>query len=217
MADFKLTIADPKSGKCYQKEVKDAEAAPFIGLNIGETINGESFGLGGYEFQITGGSDYCGFPMRRGILGIRKKVILYGGVGFSGKMRPLRKGKKPRRKGGIRKRKTVCGHKINDKIHQINLKVTKEGSKKIADTLGGGKEAGKEGAKPEGKPAEKAAEAKPEAKPKEAPKPEAKPAETKEEQSSSKPQKSSISEKPKEEAKEAPKPEAKEAKPEEKK
>ncbi|HIH10633.1 TPA: hypothetical protein HA241_00405, partial [Candidatus Woesearchaeota archaeon] len=34
------------------------------------------------------------------------------------------------------RRKTVCGHKINEKIVQINLKVTKEGSKKLAAVLG---------------------------------------------------------------------------------
>ena len=38
MASFKLTIADPKTGKCYQKEVKDAEASQFMGLNIGEIV-----------------------------------------------------------------------------------------------------------------------------------------------------------------------------------
>ena len=31
MANFKLTIGDPKTGKCYQKEVKDAEAGHIIG------------------------------------------------------------------------------------------------------------------------------------------------------------------------------------------
>ena len=121
MAEFKLCIADPKTGKCYQKDIKDQETAPFIGLNIGESIKGEVFGMGGYEFQITGGSDYCGFPMRKGILGIRKKIQSYGGVGF----KTMKKGEK--------KRKTVCGHKINEKIVQINLKITKEGSKKLAE------------------------------------------------------------------------------------
>ncbi|MBW2979823.1 30S ribosomal protein S6e [Candidatus Woesearchaeota archaeon] len=195
MADFKLTIADPKTGKCYQKEVKDAEASPFIGLNIGEPIKGDGFGLAGYEFKITGGSDYCGFPMRSGILGIRKRVVLYGGVGFCGKMRPLRKGKKRRGQFGLRKRRTVCGHKINENVTQINLSVLKEGSKKLADALGA-----KEGEKADAKPAEKPAEK---------PKAEAKPAETKEEQSSSKPQKPAVSEKPKEAPKEEKKEEAK--------
>lgn len=121
MASFKLNISEPKTKKSYQREVKDKEAAVFLGMKIKETVHGESFGLSGYEFEITGGSDYCGFPMRRGILGIRKKISLLGGVGFKG-------GEK-----GMRKRKTVCGHKIHDKIVQINLKVTKDGAKPLAE------------------------------------------------------------------------------------
>ena len=38
MAQFKLCIANPKTGKCYQKEVKDQEAQGFLGLNVGENI-----------------------------------------------------------------------------------------------------------------------------------------------------------------------------------
>ena len=47
MADFKLCIADPSSGKCFQKEVKDNDASPFLGKNIGETMKGESIGMTG--------------------------------------------------------------------------------------------------------------------------------------------------------------------------
>jgi len=133
MASFKLCISDPSTGKTFQKEVKDSSASPFMGLNIGETIKGDSFEMSGYEFQITGGSDYCGFPMRRGILGLRKKIILYGGVGFRGDEK------------GIKRRKTVCGHKINEKISQINLKVAKQGAKKIAEIFGVSEDAKKEG------------------------------------------------------------------------
>lgn len=123
MISFKLCISD-QSGKTYQKEVKDSLARPFIGLNIGETIKGDSFEINGFEFQITGGSDYCGFPMRRGILGLRKKLVAYGGVGFRGDAK------------GIKRRKTVCGHKIHERISQINLKVVKHGNKKLAEALG---------------------------------------------------------------------------------
>lgn len=121
MVSFKLCIADPKSGKCYQKEAKDAEAQNFIGLNVGENVSGDAFGMQGYEFKVTGGSDYCGFPMRHGIQGVRKKIYSYGGVGF------------PHLKKGEKTRKTVCGHKIHEKITQINLKVLKEGAKKIGE------------------------------------------------------------------------------------
>ena len=119
MVGFKLCISDPSSGRTFQKEIKDNLARPFIGLNIGETIKGDGFDMNGYEFQITGGSDYCGFPMRKGILGMRKKITLYGGIGFRGDAK------------GIKRRKTVCGHKIHEKISQVNLKVTKSGAKKV--------------------------------------------------------------------------------------
>lgn len=118
---MKLVIADPKEGKCYQKELKAPQTTALIGKNIGETIPGDAVDLPGFEFQITGGSDYCGFPMRKGILGVRKKITLYGGVGFSGGAE------------GERRRKTVCGHKINETITQLNLKVTKEGAKKLSE------------------------------------------------------------------------------------
>ncbi len=124
MVSFKLCISDPSSGRTFQKEVKDSMARPFIGLNIGESVKGDSIEISGYELQITGGSDYCGFPMRKGILGLRKKITLYGGVGFKGDAK------------GIKRRKTVCGHKIHDKISQINLKVTKQGAKKLAEIFG---------------------------------------------------------------------------------
>lgn len=124
MASFKLCISDPSSGRTFQREVKDNEAKPFIGLNIGESIKGDTFGFSECEFMVTGGSDYCGFPMRRGILGLRKKITIYGGVGYKG-------GPK-----GIKKRKTVCGHKIYERTSQINLKLTKQGSKKLAEIFG---------------------------------------------------------------------------------
>lgn len=160
MANFKLCIADPKSGKAFQTEAKDQAAQGFIGMNLGESVKGEAFDMPGYEFQITGGSDFCGFPMRRGILGVRKKIILLGGVGFKAK----------KTEKGIKRRKTVCGHKINENIVQLNLKVTKEGGKKLADMFGK-----KEGEKKEEvKEAPKEAPKKEEAKPKEEKKPEAK-------------------------------------------
>ena len=124
MANFKLNIADPKTSKCYQREVKDQQASPFMGQTIGDLVKGDVFDMPGYEFLITGGSDYCGFPMRKGILGVRKKIILLGGVGFKGADK------------GIKRRKTVCGHKINEHIIQINLKVTKEGAKKLTEIFG---------------------------------------------------------------------------------
>jgi len=162
MVNFKLCIGDPKTGKTYQTEVKDQNAQGFMGMNLGENVKGDTFEMSGYEFLITGGSDFCGFPMRKGILGVRKKITLFGGVGFK-----ARKTEK-----GIRRRKTVCGHKINENIVQINLKVTKEGSKKLND-LFGKKEEGKEAHK-EAKEEKPKAQEKPKEEKKAAEKPEIK-------------------------------------------
>jgi len=137
MVSFKLNIAT-KEGKCYKAEVKDQNAAPLIGLNIGEKVDGNKLGLEGYELEVTGGMDYCGFPMRSGILGQRRKIVIYKSVGFKGALK------------GIKRRKTVCGHKVNDKISAINLKVLKEGSKKLSDLFGKAEES-KEKAKEEKK------------------------------------------------------------------
>ncbi|MBI2660309.1 30S ribosomal protein S6e [Candidatus Woesearchaeota archaeon] len=149
MASFKLCISDPSTGKTFQREVKDNAASLFIGLNIGENIKGDSFEMSGYEFLITGGSDYCGFPMRKGILGLRKSLTVYGGVGFRGAAK------------GIKIRKTVCGHKIHERISQVNLKVVKQGSKKLAEIFGKEEKAEEKEAKPkEQKPESKEAEVK---------------------------------------------------------
>lgn len=132
MVSFKLCISDPSTGKTFQKEVKDSLTNPFIGLKIGEAVKGDNIELAGYELQITGGSDYCGFPMRKGILGTRKKITIYGGVGFRGDTK------------GIKRSKTVCGHKIHERMSQINLKVIKQGQKKLADIFGIPEQAKKE-------------------------------------------------------------------------
>ena len=123
MAQFKLCIG-AKTGKCYQKEVQDAEAADFLGKNVGENIAGDAFGMSGYEFQFTVGSDYCGFPMRRDVGGTgRKRILAVEGVGLK------RKGK------GIRQRKTVCGNTIHARISQVNLKVTKKAKQEVWELL----------------------------------------------------------------------------------
>lgn len=160
MAEFKLVISDPKTGKSYQKEVKEAQARPFVGMKIGDTVKGEVIDLTGYEFEISGGSDHCGFPMRKGIMGLRKKVLGKNSVGI----------KKHKFKGTFRK-KTVCGKTIHENISQINLKVIKEGKKKLADEFGAKAEAPKEEKKE--KPKEEKKEAPKKEEKKEEPKKEA--------------------------------------------
>jgi small subunit ribosomal protein S6e len=129
MAEFKLVIG-AKDGKSYQKELKGEEADILENMKIGDHISGDQIGFPGYKFEITGGSDKCGFPMRKGIQFARKKILTAKGVGFDGFNRTG--GKQP----GLVKKRTICGDKINKNIVQVNLKVLKEGHQKL-----GGEEA----------------------------------------------------------------------------
>lgn len=131
MAEFKLIISS-KEGKTVQKEVKESQAEVFMGLKIGDKVNGSEFGFEDYEFEIRGGSDYCGFPMRKGLPGTKRKAILVGkGVGCAGKERKLRKKTLPRKRDGFRRKKTVCPEVIHEKITQINLKILKVGKESL--------------------------------------------------------------------------------------
>ena len=117
---FKLVINH--KGKAYNKELNDSESSAFIGKKIKDKVSGSSFGFKNYEFEITGGSDKDGFPMRYDLPGAgRKKLLLTRGPGV-----------KIKRKG-MRKRKTLRGNTIAEDIKQININVVKEGDKKIIE------------------------------------------------------------------------------------
>jgi len=115
MAKFKVIVSDPEAGISKAVELEEARAAPLIGRRIGETIDGSVLDLPGHKAQITGGSDKDGFPMRPSVHGgVRRKVVLSGGVGFN-----------PQNEG-MRRRKTVRGNVITDEIVQINVKITEK-------------------------------------------------------------------------------------------
>jgi len=121
MADYKLSISDPKAGKSYNREIKDDHAESLAGYKIGDKVSGDTVGLAGYEFEITGGSDYCGFPMRKDVDSSRKKILAVSGTGI-----------KPGR-AGMRQRKTVCGSRITERTAQVNLKILKHGKQKLGE------------------------------------------------------------------------------------
>lgn len=114
MAKFKLIISD-NDGKSQVVELEGDKAQVLIGKKIGESINGFIFGIRDSKLKVTGGSDKDGFPMRPNVHGgVRKPVLLSGGVGF----RP--------RVLGQRKRKMVRGNVITEEIVQVNLKIIKD-------------------------------------------------------------------------------------------
>ena len=120
---FKLVVNNKE--KAYSKELAEHESNAFIGKKIGEHVSGNTFGFKNYEFMITGGSDKDGFPMRRDLPGAaRKRLLLTKGPGV-----------KINRKG-MRLRKTIRGNLIAQDIKQINIKVVKEGDKKLEEIFG---------------------------------------------------------------------------------
>jgi len=124
MVEFKLVIG-AKDGKCYQKVINDPLSENLLKKRIGDKVVGDTIGFAGYEFEVTGGSDKCGFPMRKGIQQARKKIMMGKGIGFCGLDRN-KKGQK-----GLVRRRTICGEMVTKIIHQVNLKITKEGSEPI--------------------------------------------------------------------------------------
>ena len=132
---FKINIAD-KSGKTYKVELETEE---FIGKSLHDKISGKDIlpNLAGYEFEISGTSDKAGFTSMKNVPGIGlKKVLLTYGKDM--KKRPKKEGKKKRSNPtpkGLRLRKTVRGEVISPEITQINLKIIKEGEKKLAEVF----------------------------------------------------------------------------------
>jgi len=125
MTEFKLVISDPQAKKAFQIESKSPDADRLIGKRIGETIRGETINLPGFEFQITGGSDKQGFPMRKDVHGTKRvRILIHDGPG-------IRKPKK-----GLKLKKSVRGNQISDEIAQVNMKVVKTEGKSLAAALG---------------------------------------------------------------------------------
>jgi len=114
----------PGKGLSKQIEIDEKKSRLFEGMKIGESIKGGLIGFPNYEFEITGGSDSSGFPMRKDVHGPVKKKILVSkrGIGY----KPTRKGQKRRR--------TVRGSEITFDMTLINLKVVKYGDTELFKT-----------------------------------------------------------------------------------
>lgn len=115
MAKFKVIVSDPETGTSKTVELQEARASPLIGKRIGEVMDGAAVDLPAHKIQIMGGSDKDGFPMRPSVHGgVRRSIVLSGGVGFN----PTNE--------GMRRRKTIRGNVITDEIVQINAKIVEK-------------------------------------------------------------------------------------------
>jgi len=129
MATFQVVVADPESGRTYQREVDGQDANRFLGLDIGDEVDGEAVGLDGYTVEITGGSDAAGRPMRPDLDGAGlQDVLLSGGPGF-----------KPTT-DGERKRVSVRGKEVSDATVQLNVAVAERGDESVASLYGEGED-----------------------------------------------------------------------------
>ncbi|MEM0121028.1 MAG: S6e family ribosomal protein [Thermoprotei archaeon] len=107
MAEFKVVISY-KDGNAETVNVSGQSAANFIGLKIGDKVDGSLIGKSEYDIIITGGSDFAGFPLQRNIQG--------GGL-----VKVLLKDK-----NGIRKRVLRRGSTITESTVQINVVAIKK-------------------------------------------------------------------------------------------
>ncbi|MFH1587294.1 MAG: S6e family ribosomal protein [Candidatus Diapherotrites archaeon] len=112
-----IVISDPKTGKAYSKKI-DSSAA-FANKRIGENVELGEIGLGGYEAKISGGSDKQGFPMKKDLKGAARQKIF------------VLKDKKSGTKIRISKR----GNTVSEETSQLNLTVTKHGTKTLEELL----------------------------------------------------------------------------------
>lgn len=113
---MRIVISDPVSGKSYQTEVNKDKEINVIGKKIGDQLEGNLIGAAGYLFELTGGSDGSGVPMRKDVHGSARKLSLMSdGVGFDASEK------------GERRRKYVRGSSYSSEIVQVNVKVAQTG------------------------------------------------------------------------------------------
>jgi small subunit ribosomal protein S6e len=125
MADFQVVVSDPETGATYQRDVDGQDANRFLGIDLGEEVDGDAVGLPGYTLELTGGSDDAGRPLRSDVAGPElKQILLTGGTGY-----------KPRR-DGERKRVTVRGREVSEEVAQINAKISAYGEESVEELYG---------------------------------------------------------------------------------
>jgi len=121
LIEVKLVISDKKTGKAYNKKT---EEDVFLNRRIGEEVDLGVVGLVGFKAKITGGSDKQGFPMKPTVEGQgRRKLLVRKGVGVNLEEK------------GMIVRKSMRGNSVSKEIVQLNLSVTKEGSRPLGEFI----------------------------------------------------------------------------------
>lgn len=129
MVEFKVEVADPKTGRTWPVDVEGQHANVLVRKTIGEEVDGMMLGLPGYKVQITGGTDADGFPMRPEIpQATRKSILVSDSTGFRAKEK------------GVRRKRTFRGNEVSPDITQVNCKITERGPKPVEDLLSEGDE-----------------------------------------------------------------------------
>ncbi|MBO7388346.1 MAG: 30S ribosomal protein S6e [Methanomicrobium sp.] len=122
MADLKLVLSDPKTGKAYNIEATGGMAGALIGKKIGQEISGDAFGFAGYTIELTGATDRTGIPAREDLPGAgRRKILLSESTGFHPKY------------PGQRCRKAIRCAEITPEFVQVNAKVVGYGAKSLEE------------------------------------------------------------------------------------
>ena len=114
-----VVVSDPKTRKAYSKKVDSA--AVFSGKKVGQEMDLGIIGLEGYSGKITGGSDKEGFPMKWDLEGGSRRLVFIS--------KDVKK--------GSREKVSRRGNLISAETAQLNIKIVKEGKKKLEELLGG--------------------------------------------------------------------------------
>lgn len=120
--EIKVNVGDPKTKRTVTLTMSADNAKSIFGRRIGDKLRGELVDKPGYEFEITGGSDNAGFPMRRDVTGVgRRKILVTNSTG------------QRQTKKGVRVRKTVAGNTVSEFTSQLNVKVVKHGAQPLVE------------------------------------------------------------------------------------
>jgi small subunit ribosomal protein S6e len=120
MAEFKIVVSDPKTGRAYNVDASGSAAGTVVGKRIGDEFEAGALGLAGYKILITGASDRTGTTAKKGLPGAgRKRLLLAGGIGFHPTM------------DGERRRKMIRLNEITADFVQVNARVTTYGEKPL--------------------------------------------------------------------------------------